>query len=380
MTHRYHYNHYYRDDFSPKAQHDWRQLGLSKDKLKALYKPPNKHNLFTKPTGMVLAKTRKKYVCVPIDAHNILMGAIIGSPGSGKSSGPYISTLAWNFASDHPITCYVIDIKGELHNSCVKADDPKVRIIDPDDSNAAGWDPWYNITQRSSDDDVLDNLDKAARAIIIETNEKNAFFTNSARKIFKGVMLYYFRKQVWTDKQGEIKEGFADAVIELQSKDIVDLIKIIVSDREICDKHPQINVLLGGFTNAESEALNGIKLSLQEYLEVFAMDRVHHMLDIHNPNRTSPFDLYNGISIFLSFKENRLETMRTLFRYITYTVLAEMENKPENTEPVLILIDELARLGRLDRLASSSLATLRSKKISIWMATQGLQSVDFCIR
>ncbi len=374
MTHRYHYNHYYRDDFSPKAQHDWRQLGLSKDKLKALYKPPNRRNIFRQPTGMVLAKTRKQYVCVPIDPHNLMNGCIIGSPGSGKSSGPLISTLAWNFSTSHPITCYVIDIKGELHNTCVRNDDPNVRIIDPDDPTAAGWDPWYNITQSSADDDILDNLDKAARAIIIETNERNAFFSNSARKIFKGAMLYYFRKQVWTNNQNQIKEGFADAIIELQSRDTVDLIKAIVADREICDKHPQIDTLLGGFTNAESEALNGIKLSLQERLEVFALDSVHHMLDVHNPIRTSPYDLFSGKSIFLSFKENRLETMQTLFRFITYTVLAEMENKPENTGEVLALIDEFPRLGKIDRILTS-LATLRGRGFTCWIAIQDFSQI-----
>ena len=375
IKNRYEYQKYYRDDFSLKAQHAWRKLGFSKEKKEALYQSPKKDNLFEVPEGMVLAKTRKQYVCSPINTKNLLMGCIIGSPGSGKSSGPYISTLAWNFDQMDPITCYVIDIKGELHNKCIKANNPRVKIIDPDNISAAGWDPWYDIVQTSSDDDVIENADKCARAIIVENNEKNAFFSNSARKIFKGVMLFFFRKQVWTNADGEVKSGFADAVFELQSAEIIQLIKRIIDDKEVCSKHPQVGALLGGFINTESEALNGIKLSLEENLDVFSQEKVYNMLSDKNSNRASPIDLNNSISIFMSVKEDKLDVLKPLIRLISYQVLAEMEKRPESSNPVLMVYDEFPRLGKIDRIASA-LATFRSRNVSMWLAIQDFSQLQ----
>lgn len=377
ITNRYQLIHYYRVDFTRKSQLEWRQLGLTKEKLKALYRTPPKQNLYKEPTGMILAQTYDKYVCVPIDPNNIYMGMIIGSPGSGKSSGPFISSLSYNYAKPSPVTCYAIDIKGELHKSCVKIGDPHVKIIDPDDIFAAGWDVWYNISQSSPDNSVVDALDKCARAIIVETNEKNAFFSNSARKIFKGAMLYYFRKQVWTDDSGRIRQGFADAVIDLQTTDPVVLVRNILSDEAICKRHPQIISLLGGFRNSDSEALNGIKLSLEEYLDVFALEKVHHMLEEGNNYKASPLDLNIGISIFLSIKENQLDSLKPLIRLISYQILAEMEKRPENCDPILMIYDEFPRIGKIDRI-TSALATFRSRKVSLWLAIQDfsqLQSV-----
>ena len=370
-------NRYYREKFDPIAWHKWKKSGRSKEKLDALFTPPEPENLFNAPTGMVLAKTINKYVCVPLKPNNLLMGVIVGSPGSGKSSGPYISSLANNFANPKPTTCYVIDIKGELHEKCVRGDDPRVKVVDPDDPTSAGWDPLYDLTQSSSDDRVIDSLDKIARAIIVEANEKNAFFSNSARKIFKGAVLYFFRKQVWSDEKGNVKSGFAGAIVELQSADTLELIKRILEDKEVCSKHQLIEVMLGSFANSESEAMNGIKLSLAEHLDIFASETVQRMMSDQNHYKASPLDLNNGISIFLSVKEDKLASMQALFRLISYQVLAEMERRPESSDTVLMIYDEFPRLGKIDRI-TSALATFRSRKVSLWMAIQDfsqLQSV-----
>lgn len=238
----YEYYFHYRDDFDLKSDISWRSVGRSKQKLKALFKRPESEYLFKKPAGIVLGKTRNRYICVPIDRKNIMAGIkILGSPGSGKSAGPAISTLAYGFSKGYleetseseRVNFYVIDIKGELHTASIRDDDERARIIDPnsDDENAYGYDAMYSVSQQSTDDEVVVHLTQLSEILIVQNNEKNAFFSNSARSIFVGVQLYFFRKQVWTSQYGEVRSGFSDAMKELLEEDTSALIQRILEDK-----------------------------------------------------------------------------------------------------------------------------------------------------
>lgn len=360
------------EDFDLKSIIDRNKDNLTQEKLCAVYTPPREKYLYKKPTGLVLAKTRSKYVCVPVEKKAIYNMVLIGQPGSGKSAGAYLCTLASNFAQQNPVPCFVIDIKGELHTGSVHDDDPHVRIIDPTDPDSWGWDPFYCITQSSSDDEVKLILEQIATTLILEYSEKNKFFSNSARAMFVGIELYYWRKIVWTGEDNTLKSGFSDAMQELISRDPVELINSILSDEEICKKHPLIRAQIGRFLNAESEALNGIKLSLTENLSVFSMEIVQKMLSVHNTKRSSPLDLNAGYSIFLAIPEHMLSTLATVFRMITYQTLTEMEKRPPSAPATMMLIDEFPRLGRLGKSQGtevsgifSALSTLRSRGVAI---------------
>ena len=375
--HQYEHKTFYRDDFSPRANHDWLALGLSKEKLHALYSAPRRENRFKQPQGVVLGRTNSQYVCVPLDKHNLVSGCIIGAPGSGKSSGPYICTLANLFATNQHATCFVVDIKGELSLNSVDRKSKFIKIVDPEDTDSFGWDPYYNLTQRSSDDDVIEALDKIARAIIVDNNPKNAFFVNQARKIMIALCLYYFRKQVWSDDDGKVKCGFADAIGEIKSSDVTLLIKSVLENTSVCSKHKQIRSMLSEFVDTdESEAMQGIKLQLGEHLDVFTRKNVLHLLSPDNEKLASPLDLNNGVSVFLSIPETKLESMSALFRLIVYQTLSEMENRPSGSDVCLLLLDEFPRLGKIDRIMTA-LATLRSRNVSIWLAMQDVSQLQY---
>ena len=370
--HSYEHHYFYKDDFSPKAQADWRRLELSREKLRSLYRCPRRENVFRKPNGMVLGKIHNQYVCVPIDKNNIVSMCLIGAPGSGKSSGPFTSSLANIFTNQPDITAFVIDIKGELAELSVRKDNPHVRIINPEDMNSFGWDPYYNLTQSSSDDEILDCLDKLARSLIIDANPKNAFFVNSSRRIFKAVLLFYFHKVVWTGTDGLLKSGFVDSILEILSSNLSDLVNSILSDDNICSQHPQIRAMLNEFSgDSESEVMQGIRLQLLEHLDIFTRTDIMRMFSPSNPRRASPLDLNTGISIFLCVPENKLDVMATVFRMIVYQILSEMECRLPDSNPCLILLDELPRLNKIDKL-TSSLATLRSRRVSCWLIFQDL--------
>ena len=373
----YEYCRYRQYDFTPRGQYAKWLRTISKQKRTVLYPVPDKQYCKKKPEGMVLGKWGKEYICMQMTDHNIVHGLIIGPPGTGKSSGPILCTL---LSTSSPsarsgITYFVVDIKGELSWKSAKIyGNPAVKVINPVDHNTCGWDPYYGITQASSDDEIIETINTIANALITDNNEKNAFFVNQARKIFKGALLYFFRKQVWVS-DGKVHTGFVDAVLEVEGNDAVDLIKRILDDEEICDKHSKIKEFLAGFLSSESEALNGIKLQLQEHLEVFINDDVRWMLS-KNPVKASPLDLNRRVSVFLSIPEEKLSSLETLFKMIVFQTLSEMEKRPENSSIVQMILDEFPRLGRIEKLAEHSLPTLRSRPVSILLAIQDYSQLE----
>ena len=63
-------------------------------------------------------------------------------------------------------------------------------------------------------------------------------------------------------------------------------------------------------------------------------------------------------------------------RLCTVQTLKEMERRSEEeTTPILLIIDEFARLGRMEGIFNA-LATLRSKKVSIMLAFQSLAQCE----
>ena len=372
----YDYFRYQQQDFMPQGQYAKWIKSISKQKRNVLYPIPEKQFRKKHPSGMVLGKWGDDYICMQLTDHNIVHGLILGPPGTGKSSGPILCTLLNTDCSGaSEITYFVVDIKGELSRKSARIyNNPAVKVINPADRGTCGWDPYYGITQASNDDEIIETLNTIANALITDNNEKNAFFVNQARKIFKGTLLYFFRKQVWiTDNQ--VHSGFVDAVLEVEGNDAVDLMKRILDDEEICSQHRKIREFLAGFLSSESEALNGIKLQLQEHLEIFMNDDVRWMLS-DNPSKASPLDLNQRVNIFLSIPEEKLSLMETLFKMIVFQTLSEMEKRPEDSNIVQMILDEFPRLGRIEKLAEHSLPTLRSRHVSILLAVQDYSQLE----
>lgn len=347
---------------------------VSEDKRVAMYPTVNAKFKSKRKEGFILGQHNSDIVRVPVTKKEILHGIIIGSPGSGKSTGPYLSTLINNFMQDNPFTCFVIDIKPELAKKSVEEKNKNVRVVNPTDLDSVGWDVYYKITQSSTDDEVLETIDQIARSVIVENNPKNAFFAIQARKIMKGLLLYYYRKIAWENESEEMKSGFVDAMVEIATQDVIKHIGTVLSDDEVCSKHWKIRSLLEGYLSTESEALNGIKLQLQEKLDVFTHDNVKWCLQ-DNPNKTNPMDLNSRISIFLSLPENKLSIYSTVFRMIVYQTLCELELRPEGSDPIALILDEFPRIGSVEKI-TDALATLRSRCVSIWIAVQDLSQLQ----
>lgn len=89
----------------------------------------------------------------------------------------------------------------------------------------------------------------------------------------------------------------------------------------------------------------------------------------------------NGISVFLAIPDNLLKQYSAIFRLITQQVLNFLSSIPEESRAdhdaplIWMLIDEFGSIGKIPDILDA-LARLRSRKVSIWLAVQGLSQLD----
>lgn len=340
---------------------------ISESKKKAMYPKIPNELLSSKAEGLILGREGNKYVRIPIERKNIMNSVIIGSPGSGKSAGPFLTTLISNFMQKEPkLTVFVLDIKPELcRKSILKSDNTNVKIVDFTDRESCGWDPYYVLSEHSSEDEKVRVFDGIVRALIVSSNPKDAFFVNNARNVTKGLLLYHYNKG----------EGFIDSINAIISNNIMAHISDALADEKYCPKGGTVYSFLKKYADKDSEAFQDVELTITEHLNIFLNNDVqYHMRD--NPQKASPEDLNNCTSVFICLPLFLLDEFEDILRLITYQVCTAKQSKGEGWKsPVLMLIDELARLGKIESL-TSLLSVGRSNGVSVNMAFQDMSQLE----
>ncbi len=344
-------------------------------KHKAQYPDIPKEFLSDQPDGLVLGRKGKRYVRVKLEKGNILNAVILGSAGCGKSV-LLLTTLLFqlnhdrlqghskNGESQEAMTFFVTDIKPELaRKSVIIKDNPHVHYMDVLNRTCYGWDVYYKLTPASTDDEVLSELNVIARALIDEgKSDKNAFFYEHARTIFKAILL-------WTFRQGM---SFMQGMDYLMTGSLESVISKTIEHTKDKQEYKLIYKLLSPFVNKEGEAFEGIELSLRQQLDIFNQQTIKYFLET-NTQKASPFDLENRISVFFGIKESKLEEYRSLLRLVTMQVKEHCIDRPENSHMLTFIIDEAARIG-VDW--TSFMATSRSRQINTVLAFQSLSQAE----
>jgi type IV secretion system protein VirD4 len=355
-----------RTDFAPNLTGKKDVTRISESKKQAMYKKIGKVDglLTDKTEGLIFGRQGRKYVSLPVGMRDGVSAIVLGSPGAGKSVF-LTGFLLQNFQQQNPIPVFCLDIKPELAKKSVKMDSKKVKVVDFTDRGKAGWDVYSAIRRGISEDEKVRVFDGISRALIVSSNPKDKFFVNNARTILKFMLLYYFN-------QGT---GFIDSITKIMAEDAGGHIKQILADRENCPENGIIYNGLKKYQGKDSEAMQDIELTLQEHLTIFLNSDVRYQLR-DNPAKACPEDINNGISVFVCLPMYLLDEYEDLLRLIVFQTISCMERRGENWKQVAVLIlDELARLGKLENLLSF-LAVNRSLGVSCIMAYQDFSQIE----
>lgn len=314
----------------------------------------------SRPLGIVLGKYHGKYVCrsVEQDGHYL----IVGGSGSGKSSSLIVPTLLIN----NDVPAFVLDIKAELSRVAKKKGDAKVHIFNPNDRRSYGYNPFYNLKKESTEQEILETMQMVTFSLIsLSANVKDPFWKTSARNMLCGLMIYHF-------KLG--KNNLVDIMDAILGRSIKASIQEVMTGSDPTTAEYRYLVQ---FSDMADETISGVYAEMASNIIVFANDQDIRYALKHNSLKCSPVDLENSNSIYVVIREDKLTAYNQVLQLIINQTLNALEKRPEKSEPILFLIDELPRIlsaGKIERLLDAS-RTLRSRNVRLILVTQSVEAL-----
>lgn len=307
-------------------------------------------------SGVVFGKQGGKYATMPetTDGHIL----VVGGAGSGKTAAIAIPTLmSWKDR------VFAIDIKGELYEKTKKArSEAQIKVFNPTDRNACGYDPFHVL--RNTDD-----LSGEARALALSicplpADVKDPFWIKAAQNMLTGFIVYLFGQGL----------SFSEAMKYIKSQPVKQLISLIMLDKE--PGAAKARAEISQFDGMDDKTLSGVFTELSNHITVFATDDNLQRALSGEGRCITPADLENGYDIYCCIPEHKLDQWKDLLGMMCNQFLKAFERRAEGQNtPILFLIDEFPRLGKIDTI-SNGLATLRSKKIHIALIVQSKSQLN----
>ena len=279
---------------------------------------------------------------------------VVGGTGTGKTSCLAIpSLLSWNGR------VFAIDIKGELRDK-TKEKRKNILYFNPEDDEAFGYNPFEPLMWT---DNPIHEAQRLAQTLIPAPENSNAdpFWITSARDMFSGAILHYFHEGY----------SFIETVEKILETPVADLMdEISRSKTDGCLS------FVNGFIGAENSMFDTYK-TLATHIRLFKNPALKNALS--KADYLKPADLENQ-DIYITIQPQNIELWQNLWRLIVKQFFDYFDNRPEKiggkpAAPILFVIDEFDRLGKIDGI-KNALSTLRYKKITISLFLQSLSQLD----
>lgn len=330
----------------------------------ALSKCPPPEILQTIPSGFVLGKISQKYVCVTPGKQGASHLLVVGGSGSGKTS----SALACSMLGTK-LTWIMVDIKGELHEKFFSGD-AKLAIFNPQRRDLYGFDPFYDLSDKSSTMELLDTFKRVVYALIpAKSSTTDTFWIDGPRTILLGLFLYGWEK--------EQLHSLPDLVDFVLSKNLKSLINEAIDHVE---PYEIVNKLLTSFAGEDTaeETLSSLAMTIGNALQLLASDDNIRFLFRESKNKITPPIVDTGYSIDIHIADTDLNKYSQLLNLIIGSCCHYLNTRPEGSSPIVLCIDELGRLvhdGQIEGL-QESLQIGRSRGVTVICCTQSWSAIE----
>lgn len=310
---------------------------------KAKYPVPPKRMLYKQPEGFCFGKYKGKYICKRVDEPGSIL--VQGSSGSSKSTST-IQTFLLNPANKENCNCLVLDLKHELTDFCVGADEiyslqnqtGKVIVLDPMDRQKGwGYDPFWQLNEESTETEVHEVMEMVADSIIPMAKGDSQVWDMSAKLYFRAGATYFY----YYDKIGTLP-----AIIrELKSHTIPEIVEKVLAKAKPGDC---CYVDMIGFKGMAEETYTSIDMNLSNRIVQFATSPDLVWCLESNPKKCNPADMLTK-SIYLCVPENKLQKWSQLIFLVFNQYLTWMMSLPEKAEDpdrkyMAMILDETVAL------------------------------------
>lgn len=299
--------------------------------------------VFGKENGNIIAKPESE------DGHI----AIIGGSGTGKSTSITIPTLlSWRGSG------VVMDIKGTLSdltaNYRERALGNKVYIFDPDSDDCDCYDPLEQVKG-------YDGANELAKNIIPTPIEGEKFWAINAQAILVSTVL-----------QGiERNHSFCDICERILLTPAEQLVKELTES-----ENSQVKLSASVCNGMPEKTLGSVFSELRVHLFVFASDEKIRKATRKSNWTPEVLEDEEGAIVYLKIRDNMISQYKGLISCMIAQMLRHLTSRAEEKQPpIIMLLDELPRLGRVEGLIEG-FGTLRSKNVHIVPMVQSLSDLD----
>lgn len=363
-----------KEDFNPfhkSEENSYQKTKAISGKIPPQYLSPD-------PSGIVIGRAGRSWVRIPISAGSdgqiVLVSAAMGS---GKTTGIYDQTLLASSMpkSDRTTSYIVLDCKPDIMPITTDIDDSRTFFVSPTIPVANGWDAFAGLSSDSSDDQVIERLDRIATALIPEETYGASIWVDGARNALKGLLLYFFRSGRWLDPDtNDIQSGYGDAMYQIAGGHVIEWMRKAVADKQLISKHPMISQYLSGLISQPEETLGGQLAQMRAKLSIFANENTREFFGsspLRSKMLASPkiLDETQGVKLYIGLRIHELEEYGAVVRLIISQILSYLERRPEGRNHIVLLLDELPRFGKIEALIPF-MGIARSKSVSCVLTAQ----------
>lgn len=307
--------------------------------------------------GIILGKVGNRLIYRPTSAdrgegRNFLL---MGRPGDRKTVSQIIPT-ALRFGG----AVLAIDIKGDIYNATHES--RNIKVLDLTDlSQSCCFNPLYGIDEMSLTK-LKVTLEQIATTMV-PADPNGKYFVEGGRDMFVGVALYLLMKNIHT--------SFAEISHGILHKNAIEWItEIHESDCEIAKEYTD-----SYYGTTEKNVMSAYG-EMRKRIRALYSDELMRVL-VEDERGISPQDLEDGTDIYIRVAQEDLKFYEPLITLLVQRFMTSMMSRPDSsnnlTSPsILFLLDEMPQLHIDANVLFSALATLRSKKCSIFIAGQGI--------
>lgn len=344
-------------------------------------RPPAKM-MYKEPVGFCFGSYKGKYICKKVNEPGSIL--VHGSSGCGKSS-----TIIQGFLlnpKNQNCNSIILDLKHELVDKCVLPSDVyspsnpngKTIILDPlDRKNGYGWNPFYKLSDESTETEVLDVMDTVALSIIPGGKGDSQVWSLAAQQFLRGALAYFYHVE-------KIKT-LPEIIGAIKSKSIAEIVEQILAG---ATPGGVIYSTMVNFSGMAAETITSVDMNLSQRITIFFTNPDLQWCLGSNPRKCSPEDMLKH-NIFLCLPESKLDQWGQLVflifnQYLTWAMdLPEKSEDPDRPYMACILDETVALLAgvgaNIPKLSQMLRIGARGKGVTMLVCCQSISGLEAAI-